>query len=151
MLLAEALAERAEAQRRYEQIMQRLLRAVRVQEGDEPPEDPKELIAEANKTLDRLNELIRRINHTNSATPLDTDQTITDAISFRDICLRRRKLYSDVATKAGTAQDRYTRSEIKFVSAVNVSEMQKKVDQLSRDYRNLDTRIQKMNWEVELL
>lgn len=151
MLLAEALAERAEAQRRYEQIMQRILRAVRVQEGDEPPEDPKELIAEANNILDRLNELIRRINHTNSATPFDANQTITDAISFRDICLRRRKLYSDVATKAGTTEDRYTRSEIKFVSAVNVSEMQKKVDQLSRDYRNLDTRIQKMNWEVELL
>lgn len=52
MLLAEALAERAEAQRRYEQLMQRLLRVVRVQEGDEPVEDPKELLTTANAIID---------------------------------------------------------------------------------------------------
>ena len=54
MLLAEALAERAEAQRQYEQVMQRLLRVVRVQEGDAPVEDPEELLASANGILDRM-------------------------------------------------------------------------------------------------
>ena len=51
MLLAEALAERAEAQRQYEQVMQRLLRVVRVQEGDAPVEDPEELLASARVIL----------------------------------------------------------------------------------------------------
>ena len=67
------------------------------------------------------------------------------------MALKRRKLYSDLATKASTSQDRYTRSEVKYVSTVNVREMQKRVDQLAGDYRKLDTRIQKLNWEVELL
>lgn len=151
MLLAEALAERAEAQRRYEQLLQRLLRVVRIQEGDQAPEDPTELITEANKILDRLDELIRRINKTNTETKFDEKYSLTDAIAFRDMALKRRKLYSDLATKASTSQDRYTRSEVKYVSTVNVREMQKRVDQLAGDYRKLDTRIQKLNWEVELL
>ena len=151
MFLAEALAERAEAQRRYEQLLQRLLRVVRIQEGDQAPEDPTELITEANKILNRLDELIRRINKTNTETKFDEKYSLTDAIAFRDMALKRRKLYSDLATNASTSQDRYTRSEVKYVSTVNVREMQKRVDQLAGDYRKLDTRIQKLNWEVELL
>ena len=151
MLLAEALAERAEAQRRYEQLMQRLLRVVRVQEGDEPVEDPEELLTTANAIIDRMDWLIRSVNKTNTATMFDEKHTLTDAIAFRDMALKRRKLYSDVATRASTSQDRYTRSEIKYVSVVDVREMQKKVDKLAGEYRKLDTQIQKMNWEVELI
>ena len=151
MLLAEALAERAEAQRQYEQLMQRLLRVVRVQEGDEPVEDPEELLATANGIIDRMDWLIRSINKTNTATMFDEKYTLTDAIAFRDMALKRRKLYSDVATKASTAQDRFTRSEINYVNVIDVREMQKRVDKLSGEYRKLDTRIQKMNWEVKLI
>ena len=151
MLLAEALAERAEAQRQYEQLMQRLLRVVRVQEGDEPVEDPEELLATANGIIDRMDWLIRSINKTNTATMFDEKYTLTDAIAFRDMALKRRKLYSDVATKASTAQDRFTRSEINYVNVIDVREMQKRVDKLSGEYRKLDARIQKMNWEVKLI
>ena len=135
MLLAEALAERAEAQRRYEQLMQRLLRVVRVQEGDQPVEDPEELLVSANGILDRMDWLIRRVNKTNTQTMFDDKHTLTDAIAFRDMALKRRKLYSDVATKASTAQDRYTRSEIKYVSVIDVRKMQKQVDKLAGEYR----------------
>ncbi|KAI3629251.1 hypothetical protein CBS9595_000323 [Malassezia furfur] len=151
MLLAEALAERAEAQRRYEQVKERLLRNVRVQEGDEPAEDPSELLAEGNAILDQLDLLIRRINRTNTHTMFNDQYTLTDAIAFRDMLLKRRKLYSDLAAKGTSSQDRYSRNEIKYVTVVNVKDLQKKVDQLSRDYRDLDTKIQKLNWEVELL
>ena len=65
--------------------------------------------------------------------------------------LKRRKLYSDLATRASSPQERYSRNEIKYVTMVNVKNMQKKVDQLAKDYRELDTKIQKLNWEVDLL
>ncbi len=44
MLLAEALAERAQAQERLNSLHERLLAVVRVQEGDTPEEDPQELV-----------------------------------------------------------------------------------------------------------
>lgn len=73
MKLAEALAERAEAQRRYFQLKERLSLVARVQEGEEPDEDPAELLAEAEQLMDRLTWLIRRINATNMATAFDEE------------------------------------------------------------------------------
>jgi hypothetical protein len=52
---------------------------------------------------------------------------------------------------AAYRQERYSLSEIKFVSTVNVALIQAKVNQLSRQYRELDTKIQEANWKTELL
>ncbi len=46
MKIAEALALRADLQRRLEQLKQRLVKNVRVQEGDQPAESPDELQTE---------------------------------------------------------------------------------------------------------
>ena len=46
MKLAEALILRADSNRRVEQLKQRLLRNAKVQEGNQPAEDPQELIVE---------------------------------------------------------------------------------------------------------
>jgi 3-phosphoglycerate kinase len=43
MKLAEALILRSDYQKRVEQLKQRLLQNVRIQEGDEPNEEPKVL------------------------------------------------------------------------------------------------------------
>ena len=46
MKVAEALALRADLQKRLEQLKQRLVKNARIQEGDKPEEDPVELQAE---------------------------------------------------------------------------------------------------------
>jgi len=43
MKIAEALALRADLQKRLEQLKQRLVKNARIQEGDAPEEDPAEL------------------------------------------------------------------------------------------------------------
>jgi hypothetical protein len=68
MRLAEALILRADRQKRIEQLRARLTMAAKVQEGEEPPENPTELIQELERVSDELLDLIRRINKTNSAT-----------------------------------------------------------------------------------
>src|SRR5690606_7278162 len=64
MRLAEALAERAEIQRRIEQLRFRITGNARYQEGEEPAEDAAALLAEADAALEELRDLIRRINAT---------------------------------------------------------------------------------------
>ena len=68
MKLATALSERADLQRRIEELGGRLNRNAKVQEGEKPSEDPNELLEELNKDFARLEELIARINHTNNVT-----------------------------------------------------------------------------------
>lgn len=56
--LAEALAERAEATRRVEQLRSRIVGNARHQEGETPAEDAARLLAEVGEVLDTLETLI---------------------------------------------------------------------------------------------
>ena len=151
MKLAEALILRADAQKRVVQLKQRLLRNAKVQEGDQPAEDPNALVEELERVSDKLERLIRCINSTNSATTFEGAGTLSDALAVRDVIRLKQDIYRDLAAAATVTQARYTKSEIKFKGTVNVAEMQRRADELARAYRELDARIQEANWRTELL
>jgi hypothetical protein len=56
-----------------------------------------------------------------------------------------------LAAGAAITHDRYSRSEVKFRSTVDVATIQRRADELARDARELDVRIQAANWATELL
>ena len=151
MKLAEALILRADCQKRFAQLQSRLVGNAKIQEGDQPAENPNELIKELEGVATELVDLIKRINKTNSATVLATGQTISDVLAERDVLAMRRAAYSNLALNAAVAQGRLTRSEIKYVSTIKVAEIQKHADELAKEYRELDARIQELNWQTELI
>src|ERR1700722_981373 len=151
MKLAEALAERSDCQNRIEEIKKRLIRSARIQEGEQPAEDTTELLAETERTFARLLELVSAVNRTNSKTAFDNERSISDAIAERDVTGKRRDFLAGIADAASTRQDRYSKSEVRFVATVSVGELQMEVDQLAKRYRELDTRLQELNWKTELI
>ena len=151
MKLAEALAERSDRQNRIEEMKKRLIRSARVQEGDQPAENTTELLAETERTFARMLELVSAINRTNSKTEFDNERSISDAIAERDVTGKRRDFLAAIAEAASTRQDRYSKSEVRFVSTVSVGQLQTEVDQLAKRYRELDTRLQELNWKTELI
>ncbi len=151
MKLAEALAERGDCQKRIEEVRKRLTRSARVQEGEQPAENPSELLAELDRLFGRLLELVQAINRTNSATPFDARRTISDAIAERDAVGKKRDALAQLAEAASTRQDRHTKSEVKFVATVSVAELQKRADRLSREFRELDTGLQELNWKTDIV
>jgi len=150
MKLAEALVLRADHQKRLEQLKARLLRNAKVQEGERPAEEPSGLVSEVEEVAAALEQLIRRINRTNTDTAIDGDATIADFLARRDVLALRRAIYAELAQAATVTQDRYSKSEVKFKSTINVSDMQKQADRLSKEYRELDTRLQAAHWATEL-
>ncbi|OHQ76720.1 DIP1984 family protein [Corynebacterium sp. HMSC073H12] len=150
MLLSEALASRAETADRLAEVRRRLAIVSLVQEGDTPDEDPKSLIAEAERLMTRFEWLVRSINATNSATPFD-DGTLSDALAKRDHQLTLREFYTSAADKASGRRDRYSASEIRYVATVDIQSLRKKADRAAKEYRALDTRIQQVNWATELI
>lgn len=150
MKLAEALILRADCKKRLEQLKARVVRNARVQEGDRPAEEPQALLAEFERVARELTDLVKRINRTNSATAFGDGLSLSDALAERDTLGLRHRLYSELAQAASISQDRFTRTELKYVSAVSVADAQKLSDDLAREYRSLDARIQELNWKVEL-
>jgi hypothetical protein len=150
MKVAEALALRADLQRRLEQLKQRLVKNARVQEGDQPAELPDQLQIEFERCAEELTSLIRRINRTNASTQLGT-VTLADSLAVRDVLKSRQNAYRELAAAASTTQTRATRSEVKFVSTVSVAAVQRKADDLAKEMRELDTRIQEADWKTNLI
>ncbi|KAA2250180.1 hypothetical protein F0L68_39245 [Solihabitans fulvus] len=154
MKLAEALALRADATRRVEQLRSRVVGSARYQEGEVPAEDASALLTQVGEVLDELESLIRRINRTNAATPLD-EGTVTDAIARRDVLRLRHSVITSAADAAAGRDQRgvgrQLRSELMWLSALPVAELRDTADQLARQLRELDARIQRANWEVDLL
>ncbi|WP_432086193.1 DIP1984 family protein [Streptomyces sp. bgisy095] len=155
MKLAEALAERAEATRRVEQLRARVVDNARYQEGETPPEDAARLLAEADEVLDALEALIRRINRTNAAVAVEPDGTLTDALARRDVLRLRHSVVTAAADaavgKGERGYGRQLRSELMVLSALPVAELRGRADALAREIREVDVRIQRTNWEVDLL
>ena len=151
MKLAEALILRADCQKRFAQLQSRLVGNAKIQEGDEPAENPTELLKELEGIAVELVDLIKRINKTNSATVVATGKTVSDVLAERDVLAMRRAAYSNLALNAAVAHGRLTRSEIKYVSTIKVVEIQKHADELAKEYRELDARIQELNWQTDLI
>ena len=151
MKLAEAIILRADSQKRFAQLQSRLVGNAKIQEGDEPAENPNDLLKELEGVAAELVNLIKRINKTNSATVVATGKTVSDVLAERDVLAMRRAAYSNLALNAAVAHGRLTRSEIKYVSTIKVAEIQKHADELAKEYRELDARIQELNWQTELI
>ena len=150
MKLAEALNERVDIQRRIAQLESRLIDNAKVQEGEEPAERPEDLLAELDGLFSRLEELMSKINWTNSQT-IQEGHTMTQLLARRDCLTRKIGVLRSFLQSASATVSRATRSEIKIKSTVSVAKMQKQVDGLSKELRELDSAIQALNWTTNLM
>ena len=149
MKLAEALNQRADLQKRIAQLRDRLSKNVKVQEGDQPAEKPEDLFKELEGSLKQLKDLIVSINRTNQETIWE-GKTLTGMIAEKDVLSLHISTLRSTLDAANVRSDRYSRNEIKFIRTIDVNELQKKVDDLSRDLRELDSKLQQANWMTDL-
>ena len=153
MQLAEALIERADLQKRIEQLRGRIAANARYQEGEEPDEDARELLAEAERSIDVLQVLLARINATNASTTVASGQTVTALLARRDALRLRHALVTGVvdATAGTTGGYRQLRSELRTFAALPTAELRSRADALAKEIRELDAVVQRTNWEVTLV
>lgn len=150
MKLAEALNLRADTAKRLSQLSERLAANAKVQEGDSPAEDPSELLEELDRLTKQLEDLISRINLTNSKT-LYEGKTLTEMIAAKDTLSLKSSILRNFLSVSSAKIDRYSNKEIRVVSTVNVRELQKSSDEISEEIRKLNVKIQELNWSTDLI
>ena len=149
MKLAEGLSNRKDLQMRIEQLKVRLLNNMKVQEGDNPSEQPADLMKELDTCLVQLEEMIYRINATNMHTEKD-GRTLTEMMAERDVLGKRLQVLREVFDRASQSQDRYGRNEIRYVTTIDVPALRKQIDSYSQQLRKLDMEIQTLNFSTDL-
>lgn len=150
MKLAEALIDRADLQKRAAQLEERIVKNMLVQEGEDAPEAPRALLTEFMEVADALQALLPRIHRANLAATLPGGQTLTDALTRRDMLDLRLKVLRRAAATASERQTRYSNSEVRILSAIPARDLQAQADALARERRELDTLIQQSNWLTDL-
>ena len=150
MKLAEALSLRADLQKTIAQLKSRLKECSKVQEGDDPSENPDEVLALLEKKFPELENLIYRINYTNMHTNSD-GMNLTRMIAQKDVLTLRISALREVLHYVVERETRFTRSEIKYIRYLDIAKLRKHIDSLSQELRLLDVKLQSLNWSTDLL
>lgn len=154
MKLGEALALRADLQKRMHQIKSLLLENATVQEGDAPVVDPRALLEEYRGVVLEHEGIVCRINRSNLEASIVVDGeavTLADAVVRRERLAREAGLLRELAGHAIPNRSRWMRTEVKHVPTIDVAAVLGEADRLSKAHRELDTRLQQANWEAELI
>ena len=150
MKLAEALQARADLNTRIAQLRARLNNNALVQEGESTAEDPNALLKQLNDCVSELQDMIARINLTNSTVKTE-GKTLTEWIAARDALTLKLSVCRDLVNTASSAAYRARGTEIRIKPAVNVKDLQDEVDAMAKELRLTDNRIQAANWANDLM
>ena len=150
MKLAEALMERADLQRRLVQIRERIKQNALYQEGEIPAESVTELLAAYRRCAGRLETLVVAINRSNQQITLADGTPMLQALARRDGLIRECAMLIALCEAAMPDNSRYSRSELRYVSAVNIAEIRKDADKIAQSCRQLDILVQQANWAHDL-
>lgn len=148
MKLAEALSIRADLQKKVAQLKERIKESAKVQEGDEPCDNVEELYKELDEALVQLEDLIYRINNVQIVQDGDS---LTRLIAKRDVLSMRVKALKEVVNYVAANDTRFGRNELKYVRTIDIKVLRKEADTYAKQYRELDLKIQSLNWTVDLV
>lgn len=81
---------------------------------------------------------------------LHNGRTLTEMMAEKEVLTLRVSILRDVFNKANEGHDRYSRSEIKLITTIDVRNLSKQIDKLAEKLRKLDIEIQGLNFLVEL-
>ncbi|WP_369716705.1 DIP1984 family protein [Leptotrichia alba] len=150
MKIAEALILRADIQKRIAQLKTRLNNNAKVQENEEPTENPELLLIELDSLISQLNDLIIKINRTNTLSKID-GISLVELIAKKDTLSQKAGILREFIEIASQKINLYSTTEIKVFSTVNVPAQQKQLDKLSKEIRETDTKLQQANWTIDLI
>lgn len=153
MKLAEALASRA-SMRNYIALLEKRMQENALAPVDgTPSENPHKLLEQAEALADQLRSIVRRINKTNSLVELEPGLTLDDALAICKSLNKQKSVYEKFAEAATVSyKSGFLDGDSTGIrAAVNVPDVRKRCNELSRKHRELDARIQAANWTTDLI
>jgi len=149
--LAEALEQLKAIKTKAEETRKIANSGVKIQEGDTLGLTCADAIDEFNTLTKSYEDLLKKINRANQ-TVVDkkTGVTLSDLLVERDTQSYRVRMLDDIIRDATTSEFRLGRNEIRTILTIDVNKYRALRDEISENYRILNSRIQQMNWTIEI-
>jgi len=152
MLLAESLLRKAVLKKELEALEQRMSESARIPQDEEPADDYLVLLREYSEKENELREMNLRILATNNNAVFREGETISQAIIRRDSLKRVVSMYNKLLSAAiGSGRGMFASRDIKYRRIVNMDKVRSEMDKTAIQYRDLDIKLQQLNWNTELL
>lgn len=152
MKLAEALLLRSDLDTAIGDLKTRILNNSVVQEGTKPAEDPNKLLEELDLKLQEHEKLVNNINSSNLKVKTKSNISLTEAIARRDKISKLHGILTTISTNATSKiTNRYSQTEILNITTIDIPAIQKKLDRLAKQRRDIEVEIQSANWANDLI
>ena len=151
MKLAEALSERSALKDRMSMLSKRLQENAFVYEGDEPLDDPKEMLKELEMLTKRNEELVSSINMANANTKASNGEVLAVLLARRDSLITKSQVLSKLLES--NPHDPYssrTKDTVRRVPVVDMRTVRLEMEEASKKAREIDALIQATNWNTEI-
>lgn len=142
MKLAEGLLLRADLIKKIEHLQNRIMPVLIVSDDRVPQEDPDKLLAQLRKTIQDLEILIIRINKTNNVTIVEGEGLLMEALAKRDSL----KLVSEKLRNIRRSAQIFNTGDSNLKTTINIEKLQIEIDQAGRAFREIDSKVQEINW-----
>ncbi|MCX7550295.1 DIP1984 family protein [Xanthomarina sp. F2636L] len=146
MKLAEALLLRADLMKKIEHLQNRIRPVLIVSDDKKPQEDPSKLLAQLRKAIQDLETLVIRINKTNNETQIKGEGSLMEALAKRDSL----KMLSEKLRHIRFSAQINNSGEANLKTTIDIKKLQAEMDQTGRAFRELDSKVQEINWLTEL-
>ena len=146
MKLAEALLLRSDLMKKIEHIQNRIRPVLIVSDDKKPQEDPTKLIAELRTAIQDLETLVIRINKTNNEININGEGSLMEALVKRDSL----KMLSEKLRNIRYAAQIDNSGDANLKTTIDIKKLQTEMDQTGRAFREIDSKIQELNWLTEL-
>ncbi|MCL2059611.1 MAG: DIP1984 family protein [Oscillospiraceae bacterium] len=153
MLLAEALFKKAVLKKELETLEQRMGESARVPHDEEPIDDYLVLLGSYLEKEGELLDMNLRIQTTNISTAFREGETISQAINRRDSLKRIVSMYNKLLSAAtgGGSRGIFSSRDVKYKRVVDMDKTRADMSNAAMQYRELDVKLQQLNWNTELL
>ena len=146
MKLAEALLLRSDLMKKIEHIQNRIRPVLIVSDDKKPQEDPAKLLAQLRTAIQDLETLVIRINKTNNETHIKGEGSLMEALAKRDSL----KMLSEKLRNIRYAAQINNSGDANLKTTIDIKKLQTEMDQTGRAFREIDSKIQELNWLTEL-
>lgn len=146
MKLAEGLLLRADLMKKIEHLQTRIRPVLIVQDSKAPQEDPVKLLALLRKAIKDLETIVVRINKTNNETMVEGERSLMIALAKRDSLKMLSEKLRVIRQGAQVNNMSYNNQK----ATVDIKDLQIEIDQTGRAFREVDSKIQGINWLTDL-
>lgn len=149
MKIAEALLLKKEYQENISSLKERLYANVKIPVDDVIFEDSESLLEKMLKTEDKLKDLTIKLNHRNLNAETSSGKLLADVIAERQTLMSKKKHLDYIMHKVNR-EGYSSRSEGAMKVTLDLNNIQKEINKVAKEYRELNSELQAANWNIDL-